>query len=92
MEKPEKALDDRRFKFANREALIGVGLVVFNFIWWFGFAYGMGSRDPADYSYVFGLPDWFFYSCVLGFVVMILLVWAAVRFLFKDIPLDDEEI
>lgn len=92
MEKSEKALEDRRFKFANREALIGVGLVIFNFIWWFGFAYGMGSRDPADYSYVFGLPDWFFYSCVLGFVVMILLVWAAVRFLFEDIPLDDEEI
>jgi len=28
-------------KIANREALIGVGLAIFNFIWWFGFAYGL---------------------------------------------------
>lgn len=78
-------------KVANREALIGVGLVLFNFIWWFGFAYGFGSKDPSEYTYIFGLPAWFFYSCVLGFVVMVVAVIFVVKRFFVDVPLDDEE-
>ncbi|WP_181347276.1 YhdT family protein [Thalassobacillus sp. CUG 92003] len=81
---------DRRFRIAHREALIGVGLAVFNFIWWYGFAYGLGSKPPEEYSYVFGLPAWFFYSCVLGFVVMCILVIVVVKFWFVEVPLDDE--
>lgn len=83
--------DDYHFKIANREALIGVGLVIFNFIWWYGFAYGLGSKDPSEYTYIFGLPAWFFYSCVLGFIVMSTLVTVIVKWWFVDIPLDDEE-
>ena len=85
-------LDDHYInKIANREALIGVGLTLFNFIWWFGFAYGLGSKDPSEYTYVFGLPAWFFYSCVVGFVVMVVLVIIVVNKYFVDIPLDEEE-
>lgn len=83
--------DDYRFNIANREALIGVGLVIFNFIWWYAFAYGLGSKDPAAYTYVFGLPAWFFYSCVLGFVVMSVLVTVIVKKFFIDVPFDEEE-
>lgn len=82
--------EDYRFKIANREALIGTGLVIFNFIWWFAFAYGLGKGDPADYTYVFGLPAWFFYSCVLGFVVVSLLVIIIVKKFFTEVPFDDE--
>jgi len=83
--------EDHRFKIANREALIGVGLAIFNFIWWYGFAYGLGSKDPAEYTYIFGLPSWFFNSCVLGFIVMAILVTVIVKKWFVNIPLDDEE-
>jgi len=82
--------DDYRFKIANREALIGVGLVIFNFVWWFAFAYGLGSKDPSEYTYIFGLPAWFFYSCVLGFVVMSLLVIIIVKKFFVEVPFEDE--
>ncbi len=82
--------DDYRFKIANREALIGVGLVIFNFVWWFAFAYGLGSKDPSEYTYIFGLPAWFFYSCVLGFVVMSLLVIIIVKNFFVEVPFEDE--
>ncbi len=78
-------------KIANREALIGVGLALFNFIWWFGFAYGLGSKDPSEYSFVFGLPAWFFYSCVLGFIVMVVLIIIIVNKFFVDVPIEDEE-
>lgn len=82
--------DINYIKVANREALMGVGLVAFNFIWWFGFAYGLGSKDPSEYSYVLGLPSWFFYSCVVGLIVMVILVTVVVKHWFVDIPIDDE--
>jgi uncharacterized membrane protein YhdT len=82
---------DKRFKIAHREALIGVILVIINFIWWYGFAYGLGSEKVENYTYVFGFPAWFFYSCIVGFILMVILVTLVVKFLFKDIPFEDEE-
>lgn len=86
----KKQKEDNRFKIANREALIGVKLVLFNFIWWFGFAYGMGSKDPSQYTYVFGLPAWFFYSCVVGLIVMVVLVIFFVKKYFVEVSFDDK--
>lgn len=82
---------DKRFKIAHREALIGVVLVLINFIWWYGFAYGLGSKSVDQYTYIFGLPDWFFYSCIAGPIVIVILVILAVKLLFKDVPFDEEE-
>ncbi|WP_079478471.1 YhdT family protein [Halobacillus salinus] len=82
---------DGRFKIANREALIGVALALFNFGWWFFFAYGLGDASPEDYSYVFGFPAWFFYSCIVGFLVMVALVIIVVRWWFVEVPFDEEE-
>ncbi|WNS76351.1 YhdT family protein [Bacillus sp. DTU_2020_1000418_1_SI_GHA_SEK_038] len=81
---------DPRFKIAEKEAWIGIGLVLFNFIWWFGFAYGMGSAPVEKYEYIWGLPAWFFYSCVAGFIIMVMLVIVAVKFFFKDVSFDEE--
>ncbi|RKQ33233.1 YhdT family protein [Oceanobacillus halophilus] len=92
MEKNNLNNSDYRFKIANREALIGVCLVLFNFIWWFTFAYGLGSKNPTEYSYIFGLPAWFFYSCVLGVVVMSILVYIVVKKFFVDVPFENEEL
>jgi uncharacterized membrane protein YhdT len=83
---------DYHIKIGNREALIGVGLFIFNFVWWFAFAYGLGSKDPSEYSYVFGFPAWFFYSCVLGVIVMSILVIIIVKGFFKDVPFEEEEL
>lgn len=82
--------NDPRFKIANREALFGVGLVIFNFLWWYGFAYGLGSGPVEEYSYILGLPAWFFYSCVLGFIVMVLLVTFIVKVFFKEVSFEEE--
>jgi len=82
---------DKRFKIAHREALIGVVLVIINFFWWYGFAYGLGSDKVENYTYKFGLPAWFFYSCIVGSVVMVVLVILTVKFLFKDVPFEEEE-
>ncbi|SFE57750.1 YhdT family protein [Alteribacillus iranensis] len=82
---------DPRFRIARREAWIGVGLVLFNFLWWFGFAYGLGSSPAEEYRYIFGMPAWFFYSCALGSIVMMILVFVMVKVFFREVPLDEEE-
>ncbi|MCA0171366.1 YhdT family protein [Bacillus sp. RAR_GA_16] len=82
--------DDPRYRVANREALIGVALVIFNFILWYAFAYGLGSKPVAEYNYIWGLPAWFFYSCILVTALILVLVILAVVFLFKEVPFDEE--
>lgn len=84
-------MKDARFKTANREALIGVVLVIINFAIWFGFAYGLGSGDPTEYNFILGFPAWFFYSCIAGTIFMIILIWAAIKVFFKDVSLLHEE-
>ncbi|MFK2825244.1 YhdT family protein [Bacillus sp. B190/17] len=86
----KKMHEDARFKIAKKEAWIGILLVLFNFIWWYGFAYGLGSRPVEEYRFIFGLPDWFFYSCVLGLIVMIFLVFFTVKVFFKDVSFHEE--
>ena len=81
-------MQNKRFKQADREALITLGLYGFFFLWWTLFAFGLGSGDPENYSYVFGMPAWFFYSCVLGYPVMTLLLWVVIRRYFKNMPLN----
>jgi len=90
VDKQHKYKDDYRFKIANKEALIGCGLAIINFVWWYGFAYGLGDKPPEDYQYIFGLPAWFFLSCVVGLVVMIILVTIVVKFLLIEVPFEDQ--
>ncbi|MFD2922467.1 YhdT family protein [Halobacillus naozhouensis] len=82
---------DYRFTIANREALIGIALAVINFVWWYGFAYGLGSKSPENYHFVLGLPAWFFYSCVVGFILIVALVIVVVKFFFVDVPFEEEK-
>ena len=49
------------------------------------------SYDPAEYEYIMGFPEWFFYSCIAGYVGISLILWGAVRLFFKDLPLDDAD-
>lgn len=80
--------NDPRYIIAKREAIVLLALFVAYIIWWYAFAYGLGSRDPAQYSYILGLPDWFFYSCVLSIPIFSLLLAIIVKRFFKEVPLD----
>lgn len=87
---PNQHKQDPRFKTAHKEAWIGVALAIFNFIWWFGFAYGLGGRPVEEYTYILGLPDWFFWSCVVGFILMSIITVVLAKFVLTDMPLDDD--
>ena len=85
-----KFREDSRYRQANREALISLAMYVLFFAWWYVTAYGLGSGDPGEYTYVMGLPAWFFYSCVVGYVGISILVWAVVRIFFSDVSIEDD--
>lgn len=87
----KKKKQEWRFSVANREALIGCVLAIFNFIWWYGFAYGLGSKPPEEYTYVMGFPAWIFYSLIFGTLVMFVVVILVVKFFLKDISLEDDD-
>lgn len=90
-DKNKRPKEDWRFKISHREALIGVALALFNFVWWYGFAYGLGSKPPEKYAYILGFPSWIFFSLILGTLVMFVLVFIVVKFFLTDVPLDDDE-
>ena len=75
-------------KQLNKEAMLTVGLYLFYFSWWYFFAYYFGEQEISSYRYILGLPEWFFYSCVLGLIVINIAVFVVVKFFFRDIPLD----
>lgn len=77
-------------KLLKRETFIVLGLYMLFFVWWFVTAYGSGN-DPSEYKYIFGFPEWFFYSCIVGYAGISLLLWVVVRFFFTDIDFDDKE-
>ncbi|MEW6624842.1 MAG: YhdT family protein [Bacillota bacterium] len=82
-------LEDPRYRQCNKEALLGLGLGVLNLIWWFAWGYGLGSKPIENYSYVFGLPMWFFMSCIVGAVLFTSLAVLMVLKYFKDMPLGE---
>ena len=77
-------------KQIKKEVFITCALYIFYFLWWFLFAFGLGKKDVKDYTYILGFPDWFFYSCILGFLVFSASVYLVIKFFFKEIPLDED--
>ena len=75
-------------KQINKEVLITIVLYLIYFIWWYYFAYKYSSDNVEEYKYILGLPEWFFYSCVVGLVLVNILVYIYVKFFFKDIDFD----
>ena len=71
-------------KQLNKEALYTVALFVLFFIWWYACAYGLADAEWT----VWGLPAWFFMSCIVGWILCCVGVWFLVKKLFKDIDIN----
>ncbi len=76
----------------KKEAAISLGLYAAFFIWWYFTGYGIAEiGTPETYTYVWGLPLWFFLSCILGYILFCAATVLVVKLLFKDMSLDDLE-
>ncbi|TDB56022.1 YhdT family protein [Photorhabdus luminescens] len=76
---------DKRFVQSHKEALWAVLLTLAYLIGWLLTAY-----LPSDTPGVTGLPRWFEMACLLLPIVFIILCWLMVKFIFKEVPLEDE--
>lgn len=81
-----------RGKQINKEVIATSLLYIFYFGWWYYFAYiYTDSEDVKNFKYILGLPEWFFYSCVIGLIIINILVFIVVKFFFKEVPLEEDE-
>lgn len=78
-------------KQINREAIITIFLYAIYFLWWYYFAYIFPPKNVDEYKYILGMPEWFFYSCVLGLILINFLVFLVTKFLFRDIDFKEFE-
>ncbi|MDE9545747.1 YhdT family protein, partial [Xenorhabdus bovienii] len=46
---------------------------------------------PSDAIGITGLPHWFELACLLLPALFIILCWLMIKFIFKDIPLEDSD-
>ena len=77
---------DKRFVQAHKEARGALWLTLLYLAAWLACAY-----LPDSTQGITGLPHWFEMACLLMPLVFILLCWLMVRFVFRDIPLEDKD-
>lgn len=82
-------IEDPRYKQCNKEAIYASVLGILNVIWWYVWGYGLGSKPVEEYTYIAGLPTWFFMSSIVGAILFTILTFIMVDKLFKDMPLND---
>lgn len=74
-----------------KEIILTILLYIFYFVWWYYFAYiYTDSENVANFKYILGLPEWFFFSCVLGLFVINFLVFIVVNLFFKEIDFEGD--
>ncbi len=79
------------FKQINKEAIITLILYFIFFAWWYYFAYIYTPSNVDDYKFIWGLPAWFFYSCIVGLLMINILVFVVVKFFFKEVDFEEFE-
>ena len=75
----------------RKEAIVSVILYAAFFIWWYFTGYGIAEKGTTEtYTYVFGLPMWFFLSCVVGYALFVAATIIVVKCFFKNFELGPE--
>ena len=77
----------KRGKQIKKEAIITLIIYLIYFLWWYFFAF-YNIEKPENYTYVLGLPYWFFMSCIVVFFMINILLLFVIKLVFKDMDLD----
>ncbi len=68
---------------SKKEAKWTIIIYFIYFLWSICSAYGLGSKNPDEYTYILGFPAWFFYSCILSYPLACLAVYILIKKVFK---------
>jgi uncharacterized membrane protein YhdT len=75
----------------KKEVIISLVLYAAFFIWWYVTGYGVAAAGtPQTYTYILGLPMWFFLSCIVGYILFSIAAIVVVKKFFKDFELEEE--
>ena len=77
---------DKRFVQAHKEARWALWLTLFYLAAWI-----LGSWLPDSTPGTTGLPRWFEFACLAIPLLFIVLCWLMVKFIYRDIPLEDDD-
>lgn len=86
--------EDVRYRQCGKEMWLSLGFFLVNVLVTGGLAVALGYGKPAEeVRLVAGLPVWFWYSGVVGSVVLMIVAFLMVKLFFEEMPLgpDDEE-
>ncbi|MDR0218341.1 MAG: YhdT family protein [Enterobacteriaceae bacterium] len=81
---------DRRFLQSHKEARWAIFLTLAYLVGWYLSAYLPGYTISGNATGLTGLPYWFELACLALPVLFIILCWMMVKFIFKEVPLEDE--
>lgn len=84
--------EDSRYVQCTKEMFMVLGFFVINLIVVIGLAMGVGlNKTSEEVNLIWGFPDWFFWSGIIGSIIMIVLTFLMVKIFFKDMSLESEE-
>ncbi len=83
---PQGTKNGQTFCSGHKEARWALWLTLLYLAAWLVTAY-----LPDSAIGITGLPHWFELACLLVPLVFILLCWAMVKFIYRDIPLEDDD-
>lgn len=81
--------EDPRFKQARKEAKRIFYLVIIETVWVFSFAYWGTTMDASQYTFIWGIPAWYFWA-FLGAGIIFPIAALVLGLLIKDCDLTDE--
>lgn len=79
-------------KQINKEIIVTILVYLVYFLWWYYFAFIYPPKEVKNYTYILGFPSWFFYSCILGYILINILIYIVIKLFFKNIDLETGDI
>lgn len=91
MSKPIKPMTEKeKYKQCDKEALITLIVFFAYFIWWWATGYGISDKGVDNSPWIMGLPLWFFLSCIVGWILCIIVITILVKTVYVDMDMGSE--
>lgn len=90
MHEKKHMTEKEKYKQCNKEAIISLMVFTGYAIWWYVTGYVLCDLGVDALPWVFGLPMWFFLSCIVGWILCVVAIALVVKFCFKDFDLGEE--
>lgn len=80
---------DPRFKVCEKEMKLTFIVQILFTAFTIGAAYILGKGDPKDYTYIMGMPAWWFAVILISFIFLGIVIYIT-KTTFTDMDLTDE--